>query len=253
MTPRIKKHYPPVEEMSAAERVGMVREVFATIPAHYDILNRIFSLRRDVAWRRFAVGKMRFGPTMRFLDVATGTADLALETARQHPDVRVTGLDFAREMMAVGVAKFRKPGLVERIRLIQGDALNLPFPDRTFDVAGCAFGIRNIPDRPRALREMTRVVHPGGQVLILEMHFPQHRLLKPFYHVYLNLLLPRAAGLVSRNPAAYHYLGDSILHFPAPAAFAGLMAEAGLIRVARHPLMFGICYLYLGWKPEDPS
>ena len=150
MTPRIKKHYPPVEEMSTAERVGMVREVFATIPAHYDILNRIFSLRRDVAWRRFAVGKMRFGPTRRFLDVATGTADLALEAARQHPDVRVTGLDFAREMMAVGVAKFRKLQLTERIRLIQGDALNLPFPDRTFDVAGCALSLIHIsePTRP---------------------------------------------------------------------------------------------------------
>jgi demethylmenaquinone methyltransferase/2-methoxy-6-polyprenyl-1,4-benzoquinol methylase len=180
MAKRITKKYPPVNEMTPSEQVGLVREVFATIPRRYDFLNRFFSLRRDVAWRRFAVRKMRFFQTMRFLDVATGTADLAVETVRRHPPVRVAGLDFVREMMVVGRRKIRRNRMADRIGLIQGDALSLPFNDNIFDVAAIAFGIRNIPDRRRALEEMKRVVVPGGQVMALEMNFPRHQLFRRF-------------------------------------------------------------------------
>ncbi len=194
MGKRPRQDYPPVRDLTSDERVGLVREVFATIPRHYDLLNRVFSLRRDVAWRRFAVRRMRFCGTDRLLDIATGTADLALAAAREHPQIRVAALDFAREMMHVGAAKCRRLGLQDRVRFVQGDAMRLPFPDHAFDAASCAFGIRNMPDRAGALREMARVVRPGGQVLILEMHFPRHPLLQPVYNLYLNHLLPRAAG-----------------------------------------------------------
>lgn len=253
MTKRIRKKYPPVHELTPSEQVGLVREVFATISRRYDFLNRFFSLRRDVAWRRFAVRKMRFFQTMRFLDVATGTADLAVETVRRHPPVRVAGLDFVREMMVMGRQKIRRNHMVDRIRLIQGDALSLPFDDNVFDVAAIAFGIRNIPDRRRALEEMKRVVVPGGQVMALEMNFPRHPLFRRFYDLYLNRLLPRMARLFSRNPAAYRYLGDSIREFPSPDQFARLMVEAGLTGIEKYALTLGITYLYIGVNPEAES
>jgi demethylmenaquinone methyltransferase/2-methoxy-6-polyprenyl-1,4-benzoquinol methylase len=253
MAKRIHKEYPPVSGMTPSERVNLVREVFTTIPRRYDFLNRFFSLRRDVAWRRFAVRKMRFFSTARFLDVATGTADLAVETARRHPSVQVAGLDLVLEMMAVGRRKILHRGMVDRVRLFQGDALALPFDDSTFDVAAVAFGIRNIPDRQRALAEMKRVVVPGGQVMVLEMNFPRHPLFRRFYDLYLNHLMPRLARLFSRNPAAYHYLGDSIKEFPSPDSFARLMASSGLTGIEKYSLTLGITYLYIGLKPENES
>jgi demethylmenaquinone methyltransferase/2-methoxy-6-polyprenyl-1,4-benzoquinol methylase len=253
MTRRIEKEYPPVHGMKPSEQVGLVREVFATIPRRYDFLNRFFSLRRDVAWRRFAARKMRFFKTARFLDVATGTADLAVETVRRHPNVRVAGLDFVREMMVVGCRKIERRRMADRVGLIQGDALFLPFDDDVFDVAAIAFGIRNIPDRKRALQEMRRVVVPGGQVMVLEMNFPRHPVFRRFYDLYLNRLMPRMARLFSRNPAAYNYLADSIREFPSPGSFARLMAQAGLTGIEKYPLTLGITYLYIGLKPEQES
>jgi demethylmenaquinone methyltransferase/2-methoxy-6-polyprenyl-1,4-benzoquinol methylase len=241
-----RKPYPPVTGIGRDEHIGMVREIFSTITGRYDFLNRVLSLRRDVAWRRFAVRKLRFFGTFRLLDLATGTADLAIEAALRHPALRITGLDLVREMLAFGARKIDRRGLSERIRLLQGDALSLPFPDRTFDAVSVAFGIRNMPDRPRALREMGRVLVPGGRVYILEMNAPQNRLWKKAFAPYLRRVLPGIARLFSRNPAAYLYLVDSILHFPAPTTFSGMMEEAGFREVERHSLTLGITCLYIG-------
>ena len=240
--------YPPVTGIGPDEHVGMVREIFATITGRYDFLNHLLSLRRDVAWRRFTVRKMRFFKTFRLLDVATGTADLAIEAANGHPWIRVTGIDFAPEMLAVGRQKIAGRGLVDRIRLLQADAMMIPFPDGSFDAVGIAFGIRNMPDRLRALREMRRVLVPGGRIFILEMNFPRNRFWQGFFDLYLNRLLPGLARLFSGNPAAYRYLADSILHFPAPRAFLGLMEEAGFRDPERYSLTFGITCLYIGGK-----
>jgi len=226
----------------------MVRDLFSTIHQRYDFLNRLFSLRRDVAWRRFAVRKMVFSKTYRYLDVATGTADLAMEAARLHKDIRVVGLDFVRTMMTVGAQKLDSHHLRKRVQLIQGDALDLPFPGNHFDVTGIAFGIRNIPLRKQALEEMKRVTVPGGQVMVLEMNFPQSRLIRLFYTRYLVKVLPYIARFLARNPAAYIYLADSIIHFPTPEAFVGIMGEAGLIDVKKYRLSWGITHLYVGTK-----
>ncbi len=242
------KAYPPVTGIGRDEHVGMVREIFATIPGRYDFLNRLLSLRRDVAWRRFAVRKMRFFDTFRLLDVATGTADLAIDAALCHPDIRVTGIDFVREMLLPGRLKIAGRGLGERIRLLQADAMALPFADRSFDAVGIAFGIRNMPDRRGALREMRRVLVPGGRVFVLEMNFPRNRFSRWFFRLYLNRLLPAAAGFFSGNPAAYRYLSDSILHFPQPQAFLGMMEEAGFRDLKRHALTLGITCLYVGTR-----
>jgi demethylmenaquinone methyltransferase / 2-methoxy-6-polyprenyl-1,4-benzoquinol methylase len=240
------KHYPPVTGIGRDEHVGMVREIFATITVRYDFLNHLLSLRRDIAWRRFTVRKMRFFRTFRLLDVATGTADLAIDAAGGHPGVHVVGIDFVGEMLALGREKIARRGLRDRIRLLQADAMALPFPDGSFDAAGIAFGIRNMPDRLRALREMRRVIVPGGQLFVLEMSFPRHRLWQGFFDLYLNRLLPGIARFFSGNPAAYHYLADSILHFPSPQDFMRTMEEAGCRDVERHPLTFGITSLYIG-------
>ncbi len=238
-----------VKEMTDAEHVGMVREIFSTITEKYDFLNHFLSLGRDIAWRRSAVERMRFFRTYRFLDVGTGTAEMAIEAAHGHPSIQVTGVDFVREMMALGRHKIEKGRLSDRIRLLMGDALDLPFPDNNFDVTGIAFGIRNIPNKIRSLREMMRVAVPGGQVMVLEMTFPRNRFIRGIYRIYLNRMLPTLARTLSPNPAAYFYLADSITHFPAPEGFAGPMGEAGLKEVEVHSLDLGITHLYIGIKP----
>ena len=244
-----RQKYPLMTQMTDAEHIHLVREIFSTITEKYDFLNRFLSLRRDIAWRRCAARKVCFFQTYRFLDVATGTADMAIEAAHMHPRIRVTGVDFVWEMMDIGRAKIGKRHLSDRVRLLVSDALHLPFHDNSFDVAGIAFGIRNIPNRIRVLQEMNRVVVPGGQVMVLEMTFPRNRLLRVIYQNYLNRILPILARAFSPNPAAYSYLADSIMHFPSAGDFATLMDEAGLKGVEKFSLTLGITHLYVGMKP----
>ena len=246
----MKKEYPSVRQMPDSERIGIVKEIFATVTPKYDFLNHFLSMRRDVAWRRFTVRKMSFARTSRLLDVATGTADLAIAAARKHHRIEVTGLDFVKEMLDVGQAKIMRADLGERIALMQGDALSLPFADDSFDAASMAFGIRNIPDKIGALREMARVVVPGGKVMILEMCFTPNWFSSLMYRTYLNRILPRVAARFSLNPAAYGYLADSIMNFPSPDAFLSLMGEAGMVNLDKHKLTFGATYLYVGTKKE---
>lgn len=246
----LKSKYPSVGQISEAERIGVVKEIFSTVTRRYDFLNHFLSLRRDIAWRRFTVKKMHFFETFRFLDVATGTGDVAIAAARFHPSIRVIGLDFVQGMMDLARLKVEKSGISERMRFLMGDALNLPFRDHSFDAAGIAFGIRNIPNRLQALEEMGRVVVPGGQVMVLEMTTPRSGIFRGIYEFYLDRILPCVAKPFSQNPGAYHYLADSIIHFPAPEVFAREMEKAGLTRIEEHSLDFGITYLHIGYKPE---
>jgi demethylmenaquinone methyltransferase/2-methoxy-6-polyprenyl-1,4-benzoquinol methylase len=243
------KPYPSVSRLSDPERVQLVKEIFATVTGKYDFLNHALSLRRDVAWRRFAVSRMRFFLTHRLLDAATGTCDLAMEAASRYSGLQVTGLDLVPQMIEAGRRKIRHRNLSSRIHLVRADALHLPFDDAHFDAVSMAFGIRNIPDRLGALREMIRVLVPGGRILILEMTIPSAPLLRPLYTFYLQTVLPRLARAVSPNPEAYHYLADSIENFPSPKAFARLMRRAGLERVQTHSLTCGITCLHVGIKP----
>jgi len=245
--------YPSVRQATDEQRIGMVKEIFATVTGRYDFLNHLLSLRRDIAWRRFTVRKMRFFKSNRLLDVATGTGDLAIDAARRRSSVSITGLDFVGEMLRSGHAKIVGKGLSDRVSLVQGDALCLPFPDDAFDVSSIAFGIRNIPDRSAALREMLRVVVPGGQVLVLEMTFIRNWFTTLLYQTYLNRILPVVAKRFSLNPRAYYYLADSIMNFPSPSQFVRLMEEAGMVDVRKYKLTMGITYLYVGSKPESVS
>ena len=251
MEKRVDKIYPSVREVTEGERVGMVKEIFSTITPRYDFLNHFLSLRRDIAWRRFAVKKMHFFKTKRFLDIACGTGDLSIDAAHRYPEITVNGVDFVREMIQAGREKIEQEKLAGRIQFMTGDALHLPFRDNSFDVAAMAFGIRNIPDRQGALREMLRVIVPGGQVMVLEMTFTRNRLFRAFYNIYLNHILPRLARRFSSNPAAYHYLADSIMSFPSPDEFTGLMEGVGIENVDAYSLTFGVTYLHVGTKGKE--
>ena len=251
MEKRIDEPYRSVREVTDEERIGMVKEIFTTVTARYDFLNHFLSLRRDVAWRRFTAKRMSFPLTGRYLDVATGTGDLIMEVARRHKDILALGIDFVKDMLDVGQAKVAKKGLSRRIQLMQGDALALPFRDASFDVAGMAFGIRNIPDKVQALREMARVVIPGGRIMVLEMSFTRNWFSALMYRTYLNRMLPRIARRFSLNPGAYAYLADSIMNFPSPREFLSLMADAGMVELETHKLTFGATYLYTGMKQAE--
>jgi len=239
-----------MDDIGDAERISMVKEIFSTIIGRYDFLNHVLSLRRDIAWRRFTAGQMRPFSTRSFLDVAAGTCDLSIEAAMRHAGLQVVGVDFSQAMLDQGRDKLAERGLGGRIHLIRGDALCLPFAEASFDAAGMAFGIRNIPHKVKALRELRRVVVPGGQVLILELSFPQTGWFRRFYNLYLNRLLPRVAGAFSPNPPAYRYLAESIMDFPSVVQFAGIMRQAGWTEIRAYALTLGICRLFLGRKPE---
>ncbi len=241
--------YPPVSRLNAQQRVVVVKDIFTTSYSRYDFLNHLLSLRRDVGWRRFTVERMRFFSTRRLLDVATGTADLAIAAAQRYPDVEATGIDFAEPMLSMGRRKLRRLGLDGRIRLAAGDALSLGFPDSAFDVSAIAFGMRNIPDKLSALREMARVTVAGGQVMVLEMSFAPAPFFRGIYRLYLNRMLPLISAPFAPNGAAYSYLADSIMHFPSPEAFRDLMRQAGLTDIVYHSLSFGLAHLYIGRTP----
>lgn len=240
--------YPSVKKVSDEERIGMVKEIFSTITGRYDFLNHFLSLRRDIAWRRFAIKKMVFFKTKRFLDIACGTGDLSINACLKHRDILVDGVDFVYQMVHAANDKAKKKNLSGRTNFIQGNALKLPFDENSFDVTAMAFGIRNIPQKADALKEMLRVTVPGGQIMILEMTFIQNRFFKLFYYIYLNFLLPVLARVFSKNAAAYYYLADSIMNFPAPEEFAAFIRETGISDVEIFPRTFGIACLYVGKK-----
>ena len=248
MTEKQNIEYPSVQEMNDDQRIEIVKDIFASVTDKYDFLNRVLSGRRDVAWRKRTVAEMTFFETNRFLDVATGTGDLALDCANTYPNVTVTGVDFVQEMVNNGLVKVESQNLNERVELKWGDATNIEFDDNSFDVTAIAFGIRNIPDKEKALYEMKRIIVPNGQVMVLELTTPEPGFWRSTYSFYLNGVLPKLARLFTKNPAAYEYLADSIMNFPTRREFVKIMESIGLKNCKAIPLTVGVCTLYIGNK-----
>lgn len=224
--------------------------MFDRIAHRYDLLNRVLSLGIDQRWRRRTVRALQLDHSpARVLDLATGTADLALLLARQYAEVHVVGLDPAERMLAVGRAKIRKAGLADRVRLLAGDAETLPFADAAFDGVTIAFGIRNVPDRPRALCEMRRVTRPGGRVAVLELSEPGGGIMGRIARFHVHRLVPWIGGVLS-GAREYGYLQRSIADFPPAERFAGHMEEAGLEAVRVERLTLGVCHLYVAERPS---
>jgi demethylmenaquinone methyltransferase/2-methoxy-6-polyprenyl-1,4-benzoquinol methylase len=242
------KEYPLVQDMNDDQRIGIVKDIFASVTDKYDFLNRVLSGRRDVAWRNRTVSEMIFFNTNRFLDVATGTGDLALDCANTHLNVNVAGVDFVQKMVDKGLEKVSVQNLNDRVDLKWGDATQIQFNDNSFDVTAIAFGIRNIPDREKALTEMKRIIVPEGQLMVLELTTPEPGFLRNTYSFYLNGVLPKLAKWFTKNPAAYEYLADSIMNFSTRREFVKVMESVGLKNCKAIPLTFGICTLYIGYK-----
>jgi demethylmenaquinone methyltransferase/2-methoxy-6-polyprenyl-1,4-benzoquinol methylase len=221
--------------------------MFDRIAARYDLVNRILSFGVDQRWRTRTVDALELGPGHRVLDVATGTGDLALKIAARHADVSIVGLDPSEGMLAVAREKVQREGLEQRIELCAGDAQALPFEASSFDGLCIAFGIRNVPDRAQGLREMARVVRPGGRVAILELSEPGG-VIGPMARFHVHTLVPFIGARLS-GKREYRYLEQSIAAFPPAPAFAELMRQSGLAVLAVTPLTFGVCHLYVA-TPE---
>ncbi len=218
--------------------------MFDRIADRYDLLNRVISMGVDQRWRRKTVKALNLRDHARVLDLATGTADLALLVARTHTSASVTGLDPSERMLALGRDKASAAGLGARIELVQGDAQALPFEDNRFDGVCMAFGIRNVPDRGRALREMARVLRPGGRAAILELSEPRGGVLAPIARFHVHTVVPWLGSLLS-GAREYRYLQRSIAAFPPSDEFASLMEASGLNVLQVEPLTFGVCHLYV--------
>jgi len=230
--------------------------MFDRIAARYDFVNRVLSLGLDHGWRRHVVRALGLdardpaagawcGATPRVLDVATGTGDLAIAIARACPRATVVGLDPSSRMLAIAERKLARRGLDRQITLTVGDAQALPYRDGEFDAATIAFGIRNVPDRLLGLRELARVVRPGGRVAILELGEPRSGVLAAAARFHTRHVVPRLGALLS-GAREYRYLQSSVAAFPPADEFAALMRAARLDVRTVQPLTFGACTLYLG-------
>jgi demethylmenaquinone methyltransferase/2-methoxy-6-polyprenyl-1,4-benzoquinol methylase len=226
-----------------------VWKMFDRIAHRYDLLNRLLSAGQDVIWRK-KVGK--FLPqkeTLHVLDVATGTADLLIYMRETNPAVQSgVGIDMAEQMLAIGREKLTKKGIEKQFTLRTGNAEAIPFSDNQFDAATISFGIRNVTDVPKALREMQRVLKKGGRALILEFSLPENKLLRSLYLFYFRNILPKIGGLISGDFYAYKYLNNTVETFPYGKDFCKLMSDAGFKNVQMHPLTFGIATIYYGDK-----
>jgi demethylmenaquinone methyltransferase/2-methoxy-6-polyprenyl-1,4-benzoquinol methylase len=218
--------------------------MFARIAKRYDLMNRIMSMGQDGAWRRAVVRAANLRPGTAILDVATGTGDMMIEALRQCPGVNAVGSDFTFEMMQVGQ---EKPSAAP-IRWCAADALHLPFKDETFDAVTSGFGVRNFIDREAAFREQRRVLRPGGRVICLEISKPPHNLLRPFFLLYFNHLVPIAGGIISGQRDAYTYLPQSVNEFLTPQELQSVMQRAGLRDVTYRRLMLGTVAIHSGLK-----
>lgn len=225
--------------------------MFDAIAGRYDLLNRLISLGIDRRWRTKTVRSMALSPGARVLDLATGTADLAIEVAHQVSDSTIVGVDPSEKMLAVGLSKLMSHGLDQRVTLMPGRAETLPFSDKEFDGICMGFGIRNVPERSQALREMARVTKSTGRIAILELSEPRAGLLAPFARLHVHRVVPWVGGLLSGS-REYRYLQQSIAAFPPPEHFAALMTDAGLEVLEVRPLTFGVAHLYLARPRSQP-
>jgi len=234
-------------------KAAHVHKVFSRIARRYDLMNSVLSLWQHKLWRRFAMRHAKLDTGGKAIDVACGTGDWTFSLARRvGAEGNVVGIDFCAEMLEVAQEKLdRMKSLTSRIQLVEGDAMNLPFPASTFEVATIGFALRNVPDILSVVKEMTRVVRPGGQVISLELSKPEAPIFKSIYYFYFNRILPVIGRLAVRDAESYAWLPESLRDFPNRQGLEQMFREAGLTDVRSYPLTGGVAALHIGTKAEE--
>ncbi|HEY0939198.1 MAG TPA: bifunctional demethylmenaquinone methyltransferase/2-methoxy-6-polyprenyl-1,4-benzoquinol methylase UbiE [Steroidobacter sp.] len=237
------------QQVPVAEKQARVRAVFESVASNYDLMNDLMSAGTHRLWKRFALSQTGLRPGQRALDVAGGTGDLAAGMCKQVGDQGLVILtDINTAMLAEGRDAMTDRGFVNNVRFSIANAECLPFPDQSFDCVTIGFGLRNVTDKPAALRSMQRVLKPGGQLLILEFSHPVAPGLKPLYDAYSFSVLPWLGKVVARDEASYRYLAESIRRFPKQQELIEMMQAAGLEGCKYHNLTGGIVALHRGYR-----
>lgn len=230
------------------QKEKFVHEVFESIAGKYDLMNSILSFRRHKAWRAFTMKKMDVQEGESALDVCCGTCDWTISIAKQTgPKGMVSGLDFSANMLEVGQEKLYKEKL-DYVELIQGNAMELPYDDNTFDYSTIGFALRNVPDVRKVLQEMQRVVKPGGMVVSLELSKPEWPPFRAMYFLYFNHILPFFGKLFANRYKQYSWLPESLKNFPDSKELAAIFEDVGMENVETYLLSGGIAALHIGYK-----
>jgi len=225
-----------------------VAEMFDSIAYRYDFLNRFLSAGIDITWRKKAIKQLKKNAPKKVLDVATGTADVALMTYDILKPEKIVGIDISDGMLDLGRKKIADKGLSDIITLYQGDSERIQFNDNEFDAITVAFGVRNFQNLVAGLTEMRRVLKPGGKLVVLEFSKPKSVGFKSLYNLYMNVIAPSFGKMFAKNKDAYQYLNDSVQAFPEGQTFLKIMNEAGFTQTYLQTLSLGICTIYCGSK-----
>lgn len=231
-------------QLTGAERAKYVQQMFTRIARRYDLMNRLMTGGQDIRWRKRVIELARLHPTASFLDLGTGTGDLAREALSAFPKARVVGADFTLEMMRVG----RR---INPLDFSAADALQLPFPDFSFDAVVSGFLMRNVVDLQKALEEQYRVLKPGGRIVILDTTRPKRNILSPFIWIHMHVVIPTLGGLITGSPDAYRYLPETTEGFVTAEEMAARMAQAGFQKIGFQRFMFGTIAIHWGEKPLE--
>ena len=233
---------------SALTKKEQVAEMFDDIAFRYDFLNRFLSAGIDVRWRKTAIRKLADIDPKIILDVATGTADVAIMLTRILKPAKIVGIDISDGMLQLGRKKIEHLGLGSTIELLNGDSEAIKFADSTFDAVTVAFGVRNFENLEKGLAEIRRVLKPGGRLVVLEFSKPKTSVVKQLYNVYMKVAAPAIGRLFSKNRNAYKYLDESIKKFPEGKNFTSILDNLGYRNTYRKTLSLGICSIYCGEK-----
>lgn len=234
----------PAAELDKKQQVS---EMFNRIAFTYDFLNHFLSAGIDRHWRKHAVKILSSSQPKTILDVASGTADFALETAKLNPQ-KITGIDLSANMLSIGRKKIERQHLQHIIKLIEGDCEALPFADNNFDAVTVGFGVRNFMNPLKGLSEMNRVLKPGGKLVVLEFSKPKNVMVSKVFNFYFRKFCPFIGGLISKDIKAYKYLQYSVERFAEGKEFLSMMETAGFINTFQKKLTFGIASIYCGTK-----
>ncbi len=226
-----------------------IAEMFNDIASCYDRLNRMLSAGIDINWRKKTISELKKDKPKQILDVATGTADMAIIAYHMLKPEKIIGIDISEQMLDLGIKKIEKEGLTDIIQLHTGDSETINFDDNSFDAVMVAFGVRNFENLDRGLKEMFRVLKPDGKLVVLEFSRPRLKLFRSLYNLYMSIVAPEVARWFSQNKKAYQYLNQSAKLFPERQVFVDILNNAGYSDTSFKPLSAGICCIYIGKKP----